>query len=60
MTDGHETIVVDFKFGRERAEYHEQVRQYMQLLNQMGHHNVKGFLWLVYDNKVIDVKTHTP
>ena len=55
MTDGHETIVVDFKFGRERAEYHEQVRQYMQLLTQMGHANVKGFLWLVYSNKIIEV-----
>ena len=55
MTDGHETIVVDFKFGREREEYHEQVRQYMQLLTTMGHQNVRGYLWLVYTNKIIEV-----
>ena len=55
MTDGHETIVVDFKFGREREEYHEQVRQYMQLLTTMGHQHVRGYLWLVYTNKIIEV-----
>ncbi len=55
MTDGHETIVVDFKFGRERKEYHEQVRHYMQLLSQMGHTNVRGYLWFVYSNDVMEV-----
>ena len=56
MTDGEQTIVVDFKFGREREEYHEQVRQYMDLLTAMGHQHVKGCLWLVYSNQIIDVK----
>ena len=55
MTDGQETIVVDFKFGRERNEYHEQVRQYMQLLATMGYPNIKGYLWLVYSNTIIEV-----
>ena len=55
MTDGKETIVVDFKFGREREEYHEQVRQYMQLLREMGQPAVKGYLWLVYSNNIIEV-----
>ncbi len=55
MTNGRETIVVDFKFGRERLEYHQQVRQYMQLLTQMGLPAVKGYLWLVYSNKIIEV-----
>jgi len=55
MTDGEQTIVVDFKFGREREEYHAQVRQYMQLLTTMGHQNVKGYLWLIYTNKIIEV-----
>ena len=55
MTDGEQTIVVDFKFGRERKEYHDQVRQYMQLLTTMGHQNVKGYLWLIYTNKIIEV-----
>jgi ATP-dependent exoDNAse (exonuclease V) beta subunit len=56
MTDGHETHVVDFKFGRPKPEYQEQVREYMQLLQQMGHPNVKGWLWYVYSNKIEEVK----
>ena len=56
MTDGHQTIVVDFKFGSCREEYYEQVRAYMSLLSQMGMPGVKGFLWLVYTNTIIEVK----
>ena len=56
MTDGHETHVVDFKFGSPRAEYHEQVREYMRLLSQMGMPAVKGWLWYVYSNKVEEVQ----
>ena len=55
MTDGRQTIVVDFKFGRERSEYHEQVRQYIRLLDAMGMPGIKGYLWLVYSNKIIEV-----
>ncbi len=55
MTDGQKTIVVDFKFGNDHEEYHEQVRQYMNLLRQMGHANVEGYLWLVYSNRIIEV-----
>lgn len=56
MTDGKETIVVDFKFGRQRAEYHEQVMEYMSILKEMGHKNIKGYLWFVYNNKIEEVK----
>ena len=55
MTDGTEWVVVDFKFGRERDEYHDQVRQYMDLLRQMGHTRVSGYLWLVYSNRIVEV-----
>ncbi len=55
MTDGKETIVVDFKFARERNEHHQQVREYMTLLSQMGMPHVKGFLWFVYSNRIIEV-----
>ena len=56
MTDGKETIVVDFKFGRERDEYHQQVHEYMELLTQMGLPEVSGYLWFVYSNKIVKVK----
>ena len=55
MTDGNEWIVVDFKFGGEHPEYHDQVREYMTLLRQMGHSRVSGFLWFVYSNKIVEV-----
>ena len=56
MTDGKETHVVDFKFGRPRPEYLDQVREYMQLLRSMGMPGVKGWLWYVYNNKVEEVR----
>ena len=56
MTDGERTIVVDFKFGQPRDEYLYQVREYMQLLTDMGHTRVEGFLWYVYSNQIQEVK----
>ena len=56
MTDGEHTIVVDFKFGQPRDEYLYQVREYMQLLTDMGHTRVEGFLWYVYSNQIQEVK----
>ncbi len=47
MMRGDEAIVVDYKFGLPRPDYHEQVRHYCQLLQQMGKQNVKGYLWYV-------------
>ena len=55
MTDGQQTIVVDFKFGNDCTDYHKQVKRYMELLRDMGHQNVKGYLWLVYKNEIIEV-----
>ena len=56
MTDGEQWTVVDFKFGKPRDEYHEQVREYVSLLISMGHRNVHGYLWYVYSNKIEEVK----
>ena len=55
MTNGEEWIVVDFKFGSPKPEYLDQVREYMDLLASMGHHNIKGYLWYVYTNKIEEV-----
>ena len=56
MTDGERTIVVDFKFGHPREEYLQQVREYMDLLRQMGHRHVEGYLWFVYSNEITEVR----
>ena len=45
-------IVVDFKFGREKEDYMHQVQEYMDLLRKMGHPNVEGYIWYVYNNKI--------
>lgn len=45
-------IVVDFKFGREKEDYMHQVQEYMDLLRKMGHPNVEGHIWYVYNNKI--------
>ena len=55
MTHDGMTVVVDFKFGSPRDEYHDQVREYMHLLSQMGHTRIQGFLWFVYSNQIIEV-----
>ena len=55
MTDGHEWIVVDFKFGSPKPEYQKQVQEYMQLLVSMGHTPVRGYLWYVYANRIEEI-----
>ncbi len=56
MTDGQETHVVDFKFGKHHPEYIAQVQEYMELLSQMGMPRVHGWLWYVYSNKIEEVR----
>ena len=56
MTDGRQMIIVDFKFGNPKTEYNRQVREYITLVSQMGYKNVKGYLWFVYSNKIVEVK----
>ena len=57
MTDGHEWIVVDFKFGSPKPEYHDQVRRYMNLIQEMTTTkiSIKGYLWYVYSNQIEEV-----
>lgn len=56
MQKDGQTVVVDFKFGNPRQEYHHQVREYMNLLEGMGHTSVRGYLWYVYNNELEEIK----
>ncbi len=56
MTNGEETIVVDFKLYALKKEYHTQVGRYMRLLKEMGHKKVRGFLWAIMSGKVVEVE----
>lgn len=56
ITDGNETIVIDYKFGHKNVAYAKQVQRYMNLMQQMGYPNVKGYLWYVNLDEVESVK----
>lgn len=58
MMSDKEIIVVDFKFGKPHpTEYHDQVKEYMQLMEQMyPSHQVKGYLWYIYRNQIEKVE----
>lgn len=55
MKDG-EVIVVDFKFGKKRTAYNKQVKEYMDLLSKMGHPNIRGYVWYVFNNELEEIK----
>ena len=52
ISNGTETIVIDYKTGQETDGHKGQVRQYVNLLREMGMPQVQGFLWYIKDNKV--------
>jgi ATP-dependent helicase/nuclease subunit A len=48
-------IVIDFKFGKEKAEYSRQVKEYGSLLEMIGNKPVECFLWYVDNDKIVKV-----
>ena len=52
MQKDGQVVVLDFKFGRKKAEYQQQVAGYMKLLREMGHKQVEGYVWYVYTNEL--------
>lgn len=55
MRDGDRYIVVDFKFARPHNDHIEQVERYIDLLHDMGHTEVEGYVWYGYDNHIVKV-----
>lgn len=55
ISNGNETIVIDYKTGQQTGQHQKQVREYVNLLQQMGHTHVQGFLWYMKENKVVPV-----
>ena len=53
----NEAIVLDYKFGHWENKYRQQVREYMEALQQMGYANVKGYLWFARKNQLVEVKS---
>jgi len=46
------TIVIDFKFGEAHNAYKKQVKEYMNLLENMDYPQVEGYLWYVEERKI--------
>ena len=55
ITDGRETIVIDYKTGTYRSGHETQVRGYMNLLHQMGYTHLKGYLWYIRQQSIVQV-----
>ncbi len=56
MTDGKQTIVIDYKTGKQDARHITQVQDYMTHLSQMGHTSIRGYLWYIGRDEIIEVK----
>lgn len=55
MTDYQNTIVIDYKFGKPNHHHRKQVQVYMQNLQEMGHKNIKGYIWYVLTDQIIQL-----
>lgn len=47
--------VIDFKFGDDEKEYHTQVEKYKKQYRDLGYKDVRGYLWFVRDNRVMEI-----
>lgn len=55
MVFNDKVTVVDFKFGKKKDAYRQQVHDYMDLLSDMGYEHIEGYLWYVYTNELEQV-----
>jgi hypothetical protein len=52
LKDG-ETTIIDFKFGDESPQYLGQIRQYRNILTEMGYKVTGAYLWFVDVDKIV-------
>jgi ATP-dependent exoDNAse (exonuclease V) beta subunit len=55
LTTEKETIVVDYKFGEPNPKHTKQISQYISLLRQMETTSIKGYIWYVDRNEVVNI-----
>lgn len=55
ITDGSETIVIDYKTGKQDVSHEVQVREYMSLIQRMGYADVKGYVWYIRRGDIVPV-----
>ncbi len=54
MITGNEAVVVDYKFGAKKNAHTRQVCDYARLLERMGYAHVRGYIWYVRDNEIVE------
>lgn len=52
IEDG-KAIVIDFKFGEEKAHYLKQVGEYRDLMSMMGYRDIEAYIWYVEKDKIV-------
>lgn len=46
----NKTLIIDFKFGEYNVEYKTQIKEYVELFEDMGHKNVEGIIYYAEDD----------
>ena len=55
LIKGNDVTIIDYKFGKEQPEsYKKQVKEYMNILSQMGY-TAQGFIWYVELDDIVTV-----
>lgn len=49
------TVVIDFKFGKERDEYRDQITEYANLLSSMKYPPVEAYLYYVESGNIVKI-----
>lgn len=47
--------IIDFKFGEESDEHKRQVDRYTKLYHDMGYGQVRGYVWYIPSDKVVEI-----
>ncbi|MBP5455626.1 MAG: UvrD-helicase domain-containing protein [Paludibacteraceae bacterium] len=50
---GNEMTIIDYKFGKKETKYIKQVRQYIDLIQQMGY-TANGYVWYVENGEIVE------
>ena len=49
----NKNVVIDFKFGKQRDEYQEQIKEYMALINEIENKPTEGYIYYA-ENDVVE------
>jgi ATP-dependent exoDNAse (exonuclease V) beta subunit len=55
MIDNDHVVVIDYKTGIFRNEHKKQVKEYKEILRQMGYNKVEGYLLYLSNGELISI-----